>query len=371
MKQIVLIILLLFAAFLLTAEVKNPDKPLKGEWDLKPLKVWELTSASGKLFASPDFVVSDDGTLYVNDFKNQSSFIFDSEGHFKRVFAKKGEGPGEVRLHIASFIANDKLVAGDIGRLHYFSREGEYIKSVVINTRNDFPRFFVTEDEYIFATENLYAVGGSSWPDKGKITRCLLKTGEKKTVAEYSYKDKPTHIPGSQSMRLDSVHSRMILGYDRKNRKIYYGMNDVYVIHVADLNGKVVNTFSVQRSKQQIKKEKISEIFEIMHIIGPPKEHVHRFPGELMHFCRILIDEGLVYVLAMNLGPYSDSQAMDIFSQDGKYLYRALFKPDNGSRIYFPMVINNIEVKKGYLYAVLEDSDGEISIVKYKISLPE
>jgi hypothetical protein len=371
MKQIFLIILLLFAAFLMTAEVKNPDKPLKGEWDLKPEKVWELTDANGKVFATPDFVVSDDEILYVNDFKNQSSFIFDSKGHFKRAFAKRGEGPGEVRFHQASFLVNDRFVAGDFGRLHFFTGEGEFIKSMVVNFSNNFPRFFITEDEYIFTTGNIYVIGGRSWPDKGKIALLRLKTGEKKTIAEYSYKDKPTQIPGGQPMRLNDVHSRMILGYDRKNRKIYYGMNDAYVIHVADLNGTVVNTFSVERSKQKINKEKIAEIFEIMHISGFPKEHVHRFPGELMHFCRILIDEGLVYVLAVNLGPYSDSQAMDIFSLDGKYLYRALFKPDNDSRIYFPMVINNIEIKDGHLYAVLENSDGEISIVKYKISLPE
>lgn len=370
MKQIVLIIILLFAAFLLTAEVKNPDKPLKGEWDLKPEKVWELTNANGKVFATPDFVVSDDEILYVNDFKNQSSFIFDSEGHFKRAFAKRGEGPGEVRIHQASFLANDKFVAGDFGRLHFFTGEGEFIKSMVVNFDNNFPRFFITEDEYIFTTGNIFVMGARSWPDKGRIALFRLKTGEKKTIAEYSYKDKPTQIPGGQPMRLNGVHSAMILGYDRKNRKIYYGMNDAYVIHVADLNGTVVNTFSVERSKQKIKKEKIAEIFEIMHISGPPKEHIHRFPGELMHFCRILIDEGLVYVLAVNLGPYIDSQAMDIFSLDGKYLYRALFKPGSGSRIYFPMVFNNIEIKKGHLYAVLEDNDGEISIVKYKISLP-
>lgn len=371
MKQIVLIILLLFAAFLLTAGIKNPDKPLKGEWDLKPEKVWELTDANGKVFSTPDFVVSDHGTLYVNDFKNQSSFIFDNKGHFKRAFAKKGEGPGEVRFHQASFLANDKFVAGDFGRLHFFTSEGEYIKSIVVNFNNNFPRFFIAEDEYIFATENIFVIGARSWPDKGRIALCRLKTGEKKTIAEYSYNDKPTQIPGGQPMRLDAVHSRMILGYDSKNRKIYYGMNDAYVIHVVNLNGSIVNTFSVERSKQEIKKEKIAEIFRLLHISGPPKEQIHRFPDELMHFCRILIDEGLVYVLAMNLGPYSDSQAMDIFSLEGKYLYRALFKPDNGSKIYFPMVFNNIEIKKGHLYAVLEDSEGEISIVKYKISLPE
>jgi hypothetical protein len=371
MKKIVLIIFLLFAAFLLAAEVKNPDKPLNGEWDLKPLKVWELTNANGKVFATPDFVVSDDGTLYVSDFKNQSSFIFDKDGHFKRAFVKRGEGPGEVRLHQASFLANDKFVAGDFGRLHFFTSDGDFIKSMVVNFNNNFPRFFITEDEYIFTTGNIFVIGARSWPDKGKIALFRLKTGEKKTIAEYSYKDKPTQIPGGQPMRLNDVHSQMILGYDRKNRKIYYGMNDTYVIHVADLNGTVVNTFSVERSKKQkIEKEKIAEIFEIMHISGFPKEHVHRFPGELMHFCRILIDEGLVYVLAVNLGLYTDSQAMDIFSLGGKYLYRAVFKPGNGSRIYFPMVFNNIEIKKGHLYAVLEDSDGEISIAKYKISLP-
>ena len=54
MKRIILlIILLLLVSFLIHSEVKNPATPLKGEWDLKPQQVWELTEVNGQAFATP------------------------------------------------------------------------------------------------------------------------------------------------------------------------------------------------------------------------------------------------------------------------------------------------------------------------------
>jgi hypothetical protein len=78
---------------------------------------------------------------------------------------------------------------------------------------------------------------------------------------------------------------------------------------------------------------------------------------------------GLVYVFQDNFGINWDNQQIDIFSPEGKYLYRSVIKPDNGSHIYFSP--NNFLIKNGHMYAVLEDGEGEIVIVKYKITLPD
>ena len=98
MRKILLLLLLLLITFLLTSEVKNPDKPLRGDWDLKAQKVWEITEAGGEPFAQPVIVVSQDGTCCVYDYKNLKNYIFDNSGNFKKTIGKKGEGPGKERL---------------------------------------------------------------------------------------------------------------------------------------------------------------------------------------------------------------------------------------------------------------------------------
>jgi hypothetical protein len=68
------LILLLVTAFLrVQAAVVNPDKPLKGEWDLKLTKVWEINKAGDDVFGFPfSLTATDDGTLYVHDPANKT-----------------------------------------------------------------------------------------------------------------------------------------------------------------------------------------------------------------------------------------------------------------------------------------------------------
>jgi len=81
----------------LSAEVKNHDKPVKGEWDLNPVKVWQVDKAGGDVFGLPFTLwVSDLGSLYIFDMENGINYIFDSGGKFKKSFARGGESFGRV-----------------------------------------------------------------------------------------------------------------------------------------------------------------------------------------------------------------------------------------------------------------------------------
>jgi hypothetical protein len=363
MKKVLTLIIFLLFTFLLTPGIKNDDKPLKGEWDLKPGKVWTLQNAGDDVFASPNIVVSEDGTCYIYDYKTHLNYIFDSKGNFKKAFGKVGEGPGEVKMQMLAYRVNDKIIIADRDRLHYFSKDGTFINSVKNEFRRHYPLFFIDENKFISRT----------WRDRGEITYVDLETGEKNTIGKFAYKDKEITFKNNVTLRMPGLHSEIIFGYDPDNKKIYYGINDSYTINIADLNGVTLKTFSVKREKKIIPKKTIIKEIALMNpdvYANAAKEAVKDFPGELQYFNQIQINKGLVYVFAANIGSYWDSQQIDIFSLEGKYLYRTSFKPDKDSKIYFPM-LNNILIKNNHLYVVLEDDAGEVKITKYKIALPQ
>lgn len=365
-KLLILLILLLVLVVSLApgSGVVNPDKPLKGEWELKPTKVWAITGAGEDTFSRPEIVVAENGTLCVWDWKNRSSYIFDETGKFKKAFAKRGEGPGEMRWHINSLFSGDKLVTVDVDRLHFFTMDGEFLKSVPSLLRLQEPQFFISENEFITAHASRLTDG------KGRITHVNIKTREKKIIKEFAA-FKRGKLSRDPDFTLVGLSPMVATAYDQKNRVLYYGVNNSYVIHAIDLDGNVLNTFSLKREKKRISMEaKIKEI-RIMDPSGPVKEIAKRLPDEVVYYHRIQIENGLVFVFVGNFGIHWESQQIDIFSPKGKYLYRSVFKPgsDDGSNIYFST--HCIQICNNHLYVILEDDDGEVSIVKYKIVLPK
>jgi hypothetical protein len=181
-KFIFLGVLILFS-FVDAANIENPDKPLKGVWDFKPEKVWEIDKAGDEVFARPgDLEFADDGTVFLHDYKLNATYIFDNKGKFKKAFGHKGEGPGEVKQHRMSYFVNDKFIVVDSHRLHYFKKTGEYIKSVPNNYFQKPPHVFLNEDEFIYAPLTIASLPGN----KGKIALYNLKSGKEKVLKEFS-----------------------------------------------------------------------------------------------------------------------------------------------------------------------------------------
>jgi hypothetical protein len=369
MKKILIFTILLLLVLSLTVGLLrgtetnvNPDKPLKGQWDLNSRLVWQVDRAGNDVFSRLEIAAAEDGTLYVHDWRNRCIYLFDNNGAFKRAFGTSGEGPGEIRSHLKTFIVKDKLIAADIDRLHYFTRQGKFIKAVPNMLFQQEPQVFLNDHEFIAAPTFVVPDDG-----KGKITYVNLKTGDKKMIGEFSL---PRAGAGGRRIQLIGLTPMIITGYDDDNNKLYYGVNDAYEIHVMQLNGKVLNSFSVKRQKKPVAIEDLRKQIKLIDASAPVNEIIKQLPKEITYYHRISIHKGYVLVFEDNFGTNWESQPIDIFSLDGKYLYRTVFRPGPGAKIYFTSM-GSILVRGDYLYVVLEDDEGEVVIAKYRIQLPQ
>ena len=97
------------------------------------------------------------------------------------------------------------------------------------------------------------------------------------------------------------------------------------------------------------------------------KNLIEGMPDLSEFITRILeAENGLIYALvgdAVN----EVTQEEDIFSPDGKYLWHGELKLPDGLRFDSQ---DNLMIKNGFLYAFAQDDDGEGSIIKCRISLP-
>jgi hypothetical protein len=362
-QKLCLMMLLIFCvfSFLPASEVKNEDKPLKGTWDFKPVKVWIAANAGDEPLASPSQLqVSDDGTLYFHEFKKDKSYIFDSNGKLKKIFGVKGEGPGEVKRHLSLLLAGDMVAAGDIDRIHFFTKEGKYVKSIKNDIFSRPAHFFLNDHEFIYAPVSVVNLPGK----KGKIALLNLETQKEKVLKEF------TVFKGGVSQGMAAfvvgITPQMIIG--NGGDKIYCGINNSYKIDAIDLDGKQLNSFSLERGTKKIsKKEKIDHF--VKNAPGIPMEQLEilakSLPEELAYFYKIDVINGLVYVY---LGGFHSpsNQKIDIFSPDGKYIYRADIGFGKDTKIKATQLL----MKKNHVYVVLENAKGEMSIGKYKVTLP-
>jgi hypothetical protein len=352
----------------MTAEVKNPDKPLKGEWDLKPQKVWELDQVGDNQIVNAIIRVAGDGTCYIIDKKTKKNYIVDSSGNFKKFFGKIGEGPGEMKLNLLHYYLNGRVIIADYNKLLYFSKNGDFVKSIRHDTPRNAPFFFIDENNCIAIS----MVPSGKRGFEREIRRFNLKTKEIKTLVKYRHGmiNYSNRFLKYGFFEISGITPWMILGYDYDNKKLYYGMNNSYTINISDLNGNIVNKFSLKRKRKEIPQKAIEKWLKSKRPDVPYQQVASLIPKELCYFHSIQVINGLVYVYVMAWGNHQEVQHIDIFSLDGKYLYRSFFKPGDDMNIYLP-IPNQLEfIQRGHLYVTLEDEDGNIKIVKYKVSLP-
>lgn len=366
MKQYIVLFMLfiLLICFPLFPEVKNPDKPLKGDWNLKAVKVWQTSKYGKKTMAIPRIgAVSKDGTICMFDYKHQAHFIITGSGEFQTGFGKRGEGPGEVRFAWRYFSVTDKFIVYDRPKLHYFLTDGTYVKSIPIGGRFDPPELFINENEYI------------SYSDSGTVrtlSHVNLKEGTKNIIKKISQADGALResAGGGKVITIGGIPGlapEFASTLDINNKRLYYGVSDRYLIEICGMQGNALGNFSVERHKIKFKK-KMLNLFsrgERRMFKQRYKKIVAKFP-ELTYFQKMQFEKGLILVHVVYLGDSWEKQQIDIFSPGGTYLYRTFFTPADGERIRGKVVIKN-----GYLYTIQEDRDDELKLVKYKIALPE
>ena len=108
-------------------------------WLAQPMdtaKVYQSPEAvSGDYLALPHAIgFHSDGRLFVADAKQSRIFVWDKAGKYLHIFSQKGEGPGELQFPTCLTVQGDRVwVTDGSQRLHIFSADGEFVKSVPIN----------------------------------------------------------------------------------------------------------------------------------------------------------------------------------------------------------------------------------------------
>jgi hypothetical protein len=354
------------SAFLFS-NVVNPDRPLKGKWDLNLQIVWEIDRAGSDVFLQPDRLqAAEDGTLYVHDGMNRVNYIFDRDGRFVRAFGKKGQGPGEIQDQKSFFLVGQTLVLVDTAKLHYFSKDGDYLKSESNYYYRRRPVIFLDERRFIAAPLGIF----EAFEGKGKIVVFDLESGRETVIHEFLIFSGGTARVGKLvgSLIVEGLTPLMTIGC--ADGRIYYGMSDSYTIHAADLNGKRLGKFSLERKRRKVSPEEKAQRFEEFPQMSRParQQIMDTTPDEITFFSRIESHQGLIYVFEPEVSS-RNVQAIDIFSPEGRYLYRS--KITVGEELQMmPQQSANPLLTDNHLYVVLADKDLHVKIRKYKISLP-
>lgn len=364
-----LIFLILYCSMSLLSVPAQSDKPLKGEWDFRLEKVWQTDRAGDDILARiTTLLVSETGHIYISDRKHKTSFILDTGGKLIKAFARRGEGPGEVRYHMQAYQVGGKFIIADFDRLHYFTLEGEFIRTV----RNVFfkrrPVLFLSEDEFIAAPINLFQTTEKS----GGIIKVNLKTGKETVISRFNvFTGGSLRERGGPAREVIIVGLSPLMTIGRSEDKLYYGMSDNYTIEVADLNGRKLKQITLDRKKQRVSYGEKKKLIEgIPNTTEEVVKHLmENIPDDMTFFYRLEVHNGLIFVFVPDPlhrfpGHWNPAQ-IDIFSADGKYLYRSRLKLPGGVK---PLTTF---IHKNYLYLTLEDEAGDTGIAKYKIRLPD
>jgi hypothetical protein len=211
---------------------------------------------------------------------------------------------------------------------------------------------------------------GQPQGDKIKIMRFDLRSKQERLFAEFSVSSGGTAGKGDPPVVVLGLTPQVKIGFDSGAQRLYFGRSDDYTIHISEPTGKELMSFSLDRERQKVTDEDKREHFEKSSI---PKDRIDMIipslPDILTHFMRIQVVQEKIFVYSIeSLDRQQDKIGIDIFSPDGKYIYRSHLKFGGDSPLYTH--VEKVIIRGNFCYAIFEDDSGKIIFAKYKISLP-
>ena len=333
--------------------VKNPKEPMSGSDVLFLKEELSVGKAEGKeeyLFydiRSPVSNVDVDAqnNIYVLDIKASQVKVFDKDGHFVRTIGRKGQGPGEFEGAWKIFISsgNELIVEGLMSRrLDYFSLAGVYIKRVSIAQAN-------IAEVNMDSTGTIYGV--SSIQDRNN-PRIELKKFDRnlRVLGTLDMVPKWNHERDGYNPFVGGIQQHILPG-----DQVLIGSNRKYELKVFDSQARLIKIIQKEYEAARVTKEDIEEREKGMIYkggSGPGPQYV-KFLPPFMSF--MTDDKGWIFVRLNERTKDRKYSLYDIFDAEGKCLAKQVFR-------FWPVLW-----KKGKLYAVEENEDGNQFLKRYNV----
>ena len=160
------------------------------------VKVVELETNPLSFIARIDKVIFYSSKYFILDGKSQQLLWFDDRGRFVNKISAKGRGPGEYN-HIIDFTIDSKnelivLLDPAVQRIHFFSFEGSFIRTIQIDTERvmGFNKVFVLNDSTLLVSsityEQLVFIDSNTGHVKNKEFLCPAKIHLKAFMPSYN-----------------------------------------------------------------------------------------------------------------------------------------------------------------------------------------
>jgi len=365
--RIFLFILLTFFGFLFTQQIVNPDQPEKGEWSFSPQKAWETDHADTDILVNIIAIrIDQQGKIFILNSKLNRVHVFNSLGKFLFSFARKGEGPGEIKQAWGLFVIENRVIIPDTNKIHYFSKEGKYIESLPTPTMS---LSYLFLDQHRVVAIPFY----SFQKEQREVVLYDLKEESKKLLFR---------IPKVKALRYSGENIRLMLRMPfeaaeellmvKRAEEIWYGYNNTYRIQRLSLNPKDSMSFSIQgRGRKEISRKNKHALFERVADNNSqlPNNVLNALSNQIpdqMPYFHYLFTDRLGRFLVLRASPVkSNSRNVDVFSSMGKYLYRGSIRIDPEYSIL------QLALRNGNLVVFVEDLDGERKLVKYTLNMPD
>jgi hypothetical protein len=320
-----------------------------------------LIFCSGAAFASrtvplpglinPDSITVDKNRIYITDGAAISIY---SREDFKLIkkFGKKGEGPREFKVAMGATaklkisVQPDQIIVNSIGRVSFFTKDGNYIKEINVPTGNNFiplgngfVGYATTRDNKIlYLLINLYDA------DLKKIKEIFRK--------EYYFQaNKRMNL-----IKLGCANKRRAVYSVCRNKLLVEGENDI--IHVFDEKGEKKRDIKQDYEKLKIPETRKAEIMDdiytlftgqvVRKIIKEKGYFPDRFPARIF----TTADDKIYIPTYMN---NEGKNEFIIFDIDGKLL-KKVYVPFKAQQFLLPYPYT---VKDGTLFQLVENDETE------------
>jgi hypothetical protein len=324
------------------AVVRNPKEPMFKGASISLKEEFTIPSTGPKdqylISDIRQVIVDEQGRIYVLDSKMSDIKVFDATGSYVRTIGRKGQGPGELSspMQISINRTNNELcILQASRRISFFSLDGTFLRNLTTSTiwglsgRVDSMGNLTLTEGVVDPPETWYAVKKFD--------------SNMKFIAELARTPAPTPIAFDPFLPV----ARWTID---DNDNIVYGYPREYELQIFNPQNKLVKKIFKDYDPVEVSKEEVEEEKKgLMPEIKPAFSKYHSA------FRNLLVDDrGWIYVQTWAMAENGQRPFYDLFDAEGRYLATLTMK----ERSF---------VRKGKMYSVEEDEDGNQSIKRYAV----
>ncbi|HQH60411.1 MAG TPA: 6-bladed beta-propeller [Candidatus Saccharicenans sp.] len=291
--------------------------------------------------------VTSDGRIIALDSKDKKIKIFDAAGQKLKEFGQEGQGPGEWTSPIVLQLISDReIMVSDAGnrKLVYLDLEGKMLKEVSYAKKLAMMKIIDAGGQY---------VGCEMGMEGNSIAYTIAKyDAEFNQLFKIETLLMPVPVSGTKINPFDIIYDFCL---DNRGN-IIYSSKSGYEIKYYTPTGQLFRIVRKEYKPEPLtEKDKEEMLKQMPQNAGINFRELFDFPATYPAISTFLVDEkDRLYVRTNEKGKTKDSYFIDIFSPEGKFIYRC------------ELVGTPFLMKNGKLYTEEKDEEGYQYICRYQ-----